>query len=256
MDSDAVSKAAESISGGRRAMKAAVYTGTRNLYGLMVPAVKSLICNSDVDEVWLLIEDDVFPHELPDVVNVRNVSGQTYFRADGPNMGSRFTYMAMMRAALAKEFPDYDRILALDVDTIVDGDISELWGLPLERGYYLAAAHEPVKTNLHGRLCVNIGVCLYNLAKLRDGMCDTAIGRLNSEPYRYLEQDVFNELCAGKILNISANYNATRFTARADNPKIVHFAGESEWGNKPLVKKYMRMSWNEALSFRGEHEKV
>ena len=39
-------------------IKAAVYTGTQNLYGGMIAAAKSLIANSDVDEVWFLIEDD------------------------------------------------------------------------------------------------------------------------------------------------------------------------------------------------------
>ena len=42
-------------------------------------------------------------------------------------MNSSFTYLAMMRAALAKLFPDIDRILSLDVDTIIDQNISDLW---------------------------------------------------------------------------------------------------------------------------------
>ena len=42
-------------------IKAAVYTGTKNLYKAMVPAVKSLVCNSDVDKIYLFIEDDKFP---------------------------------------------------------------------------------------------------------------------------------------------------------------------------------------------------
>lgn len=35
-------------------------------------------------------------------------------------MVSRYTYLAMMRAALAKVFPNIDTILSLDVDTIVN----------------------------------------------------------------------------------------------------------------------------------------
>lgn len=42
-------------------MKTAVYTGTKNLYPHMIPAIKSLLFNSDVDIIYLLIEDDVFP---------------------------------------------------------------------------------------------------------------------------------------------------------------------------------------------------
>ena len=38
--------------------RVAAYFGTRNLYGKMIPAAKSLMCNSNVEEICLLIEDD------------------------------------------------------------------------------------------------------------------------------------------------------------------------------------------------------
>ena len=46
--------------------------------------------------------------------------------------------MAMMRATLSKLFPNLDQILSLDVDTIIEKDISNLWNLNLD-DYYLAA---------------------------------------------------------------------------------------------------------------------
>ena len=58
-------------------MKVAAYTGTRNLYDGMLASVKSLILHSDVDKIFLLIEDDEFPYELPKCVEVRNISDQT-----------------------------------------------------------------------------------------------------------------------------------------------------------------------------------
>lgn len=233
--------------------KVAVYTGTRNLYSMMVPAVKSLICNSDVDEVWLFIEDDEFPekYQIPkDIVKVRNVSDQIYFDKDGPNMNSRFTYMAMMRAALAKEFPEYDRILSLDVDTIVTQNISQLWDLPLGNDYYFAAAKEESATDAHGYLYTNIGVCLYNLEKLRDGKCDEVIKALNTKKYPYLEQDAFNELCQDEIFELDPTYNSTPFTKIVDNPCIVHYAGQKKWSDKVLVRKYSDQSWKENLKYR------
>jgi lipopolysaccharide biosynthesis glycosyltransferase len=105
----------------------------------MIPAIKSLLINSDVDKIYLLIEDDVFPFDLPSNVETINVSNQKYFRPNGPNMNSHYTYLAMMRAALAKVFPDLDTILSLDVDTIVNQDISDVWNLPIEN-YYFAAS--------------------------------------------------------------------------------------------------------------------
>ena len=124
-------------------MKAAVYVGTRNVYGDIIPSLKSLLINSDVDKVYLLIEDDEFPYELPDCVETINVSGQPYFRHDGPNYSTiPWTWMTMMRAALWDLFPDLDVILSLDNDTIIDKDISELWDLPIA-DYYFSAARAP-----------------------------------------------------------------------------------------------------------------
>ena len=125
-------------------MKAAVYCGTRNTYDDMLPAIKSLVSHSDVDKIYLLIEDDVFPHELPDYVETINVSGQEYFTKDGPNYNNGWTYMVLMRAALHRVFLEHDTILSLDIDTIVAKDIFELWDYDIE-DCYLAAVKEPHK---------------------------------------------------------------------------------------------------------------
>ena len=217
-------------------MKAAVYTGTRNYYPYMIPAVKSLLAHSDVDEVYLLIEDDVFPYKLNEKVKTINVSDQEYFR-DGPNMNSRFTYMAMMRAALAFVFPSYDRILSLDCDTIVDQDISDLWDLPIEDCYF-SASPEYHKTTRDFMYC-NVGVTLFNLAKLRDGKAQEVIDRINTEHFDFVEQDAFNYLCQSFIYPMDGDYNACTWTTHTDHPKIYHFAGYRDWMGFPEVQKYL-----------------
>ena len=44
--------------------KVAVYAGTRNLYEQMYVCVKSLMANTIMDKVYLLIEDYEFPYEV------------------------------------------------------------------------------------------------------------------------------------------------------------------------------------------------
>ena len=234
-----------------RNKKVAVYTGTKNLYPDMVPAVKSLLIHSDVDEIWLFIEDDKFPYELPKNVKIKNVSDQKYFKPDGPNMKSKFTYMAMMRAVLYKEFPKLDRILALDVDTLVNDDISSLWDVDLGDEYYLAAVREPARS-WREDIYVNIGVALYNLEKLRDGTGDEVVKALNEGNYTYLEQDVFNQKCKGKILEIGSEYNATNYTEPTNHPKIVHYAGmkHEDWRKMPLVDHYYNVPWEDIFEYR------
>lgn len=224
-------------------MKCAVYAATRNMYDRLIPSLKSLLINSEVEKVYMLIEDDVFPGELPKEVECINVSGQKYFRGMGPNNVYPWAYMCMMRAALYKVLPDIDAVLSLDVDTIIDGDISGLWKFTLD-DYYFAAVAEPDRCE-EGKPYTNTGVALFNLAKLRDGKGDEIINALNWRRYFILEQDCLNELCRGAIGLLPSIYNASEFTAPCDNPAIVHYAGIRDWDDIPLVQKYKDIPWSE-----------
>ena len=202
----------------------AAWTGTRNIYGDMYTSLKSFLFRRAIDHAWLLIEDDEFPYELPACVSVRNVSRQAYFPPDGPNMSSHFTYMAMIRAALCHEFPELDTILALDCDVVALAGAAGIWSTEIGDNYYAAAQelhrHPGYK---------NIGVTLYNLAKLRDGKADEVIRALNTRYYRFVEQDAMNELCAGHIAELDGNYNACDYTEHKSVPKILHFAGRKDF---------------------------
>jgi len=236
-------------------MKHALYSGSRNLYGDMQTAAKSLIANSDVDKVWLLVEDDDFDFWLPDICEVVNVSGQEFFPQDSPSMKTPYSYLSLMRAALAlmPELSDVDRILSLDVDTICLRRVNEAWDMPIDDCYF--SASEEVVTHIKDMLYCNTGVALYNLEKLRDGRAQDVIDALNERLYPNIEQDVFSFMCCGKIHNMPSEYNVTRFTAPTNVVRILHFAGykASRWRKDDAVVKYRQMSWDDALR---QHEKM
>lgn len=231
--------------------KIVVYSGSRNIYPDMVTAANSLLTHTKVDKIYFLIEDDIFPYSVPSEVKTINVSNQTFFPPNGPNMNTRFTYMVLLRAALAHLFPQYDKVLSLDVDTIVIGDISGLWDYDLSE-YYFAACSEPpskkggkwpkdAKFYKNQDEYFNIGVTMYNLEKLRDGTADRNIQMLNSEWFYSVEQDTFNLTCGGKILEIPSDYNVNDIWSKpTDNPLIIHYAAVplDEWRREPLVAKY------------------
>ena len=233
-------------------MKHAAYCGTRGIYPDMEAAAKSLVANSDVDVVHFVIEDADFPSELPDIVQVHDVSGQTLFRPDGANMTSQYTYMAMMRIALCYVLPDVDRVLSLDSDAFAVRDVSAVWGLPID-DYYLAATHEWHRTH-NGLLYCNFGVVLYNLDNLRDGKADECISVLNARRYTWVEQDVGNYLCQGRIYDMPAEYNTNWWTNKdAPNPAIKHFAGvkRSDWVNETMVRKWRDMPCEQVMELHG-----
>lgn len=229
--------------------KEAVYTGSKNLYGDMQTAAKSLIANSDVDKVWLLVEDDDYDFYLPDICEVVNVSGQEFFPEDSPNMNSKFSYLSLMRAALAlmPEFSHLDRIFSLDVDTICVKDVSGVWDMPVD-GCYFSASMEPPSCYKNMLYC-NTGVTIYNLEMLRDGKAQEVIDALNWRAYPNIEQDVLSFMCQGRIHDMPSEYNATRFTKPTNVVRIQHFAGykASYWRNDSRVIEYRAMSWDDAM---------
>ena len=230
-------------------MKHALYSGTSNLYGDMQTAAKSLVANSDVDMVWLLTEGD-YDYWLPEgLFTVLDVSGQEFFPKGSPNMASQFSYMSLMRAALAlmPELAHVDRILSLDVDTVCVRDVSGVWDMPVD-GCYFSASREP-KMCYKNMLYCNTGVALYNLEMLRGGKAREVVDCLNWRRYPNIEQDVFSFLCQGHIHDMPSEYNATRFTDATNVVRIRHYAGvkAKKWRYEQPVVDYREMSWDEAM---------
>ena len=245
---------------GQATMKHAVYSGTRNLYPDIVPAVKSLIANSSVTDVWLLIEDDTFPYEMPDFVHFVNVSNQPWFPESCPNMKSQFTYMAMIRACYPEIFPDLEKVVQFDVDTICVDNVDYLWEVDLGE-CWLACAREylgkydPYKRGEY----YNVGVAVMNLKQMRDDHAQARlVGLINAEKLWCVDQDAFNKLTVpAKMAEIPTRYNECFVTGYTEEPAIVHFAGVPDWqGNvkvprREYIRKYREMPWEEVLRLHG-----
>ena len=220
--------------------KVAVYAGTRNVYHNMAVAAKSLLCHTQIDRVWFLIEDNEFPEELPAVIKTKNMRGQQWF-PEGPNTRKRWSYMSLLRLALHEILPDEDRVLWLDIDTIVNADITDLFETELD-GCYVAAAEEPIRSK-DPFLYFNAGVMILDLKKLRDGMADLLIRYVNRVDMRFPDQDVINLLCQGRIKPISPYWNSNKWIVEVSDPGITHFAADRNYEKQPLWQQYDRMEW-------------
>ena len=173
-------------------MRAAVYCGTRNVYQDMIPSMKSLLIHSNVEKIYFLIEDNEFPYKLPPEVECINVSNQQWFTVDNcPNMKNRCSYMVLLRVVFSKIFPNLDKILTIDNDTIVKSNVSELWDIDLGDNY-MAGVRDTEKFN-RNMLYVNVGVIIYNLKKIREDKKDEE-GKKIIDYIRLEmpEQDLFN----------------------------------------------------------------
>lgn len=232
-------------------MKEAAYCGTREIYDDMEMSAKSLVANGGIDKVHFIIEDSEFPRPLPEIVECHDLSGQTFFKPDGPNMKSKYTYMAMMRIALCKVL-DADKVLSLDADTIVRGDLGEIWEWQIDDCYFSACPEWHRSEN--GLDYCNFGVVFYNLEKMRDGKADECIDVLNRKWFPWVEQDVGSYLCQGRIHKMPYTYNACYWTNKdGTRGKITHYAGvpRDKWARRMLPRKYSEMSWDEAMELHG-----
>lgn len=240
--------------------KVVVYCGTKEVYVNMVASVKSLLATTPVDKVFFLIEDDVFPYELPPIVETVNVKDNGLFHPDGPNYANVWTYMCLMRTAFPQMFPQYDRVLSLDIDVVIMEDVSDLWDIDLT-DYYFAGVEEQGHTNQNEHeFYANFGVIMMNLKKLReDGIGDKLIEAVNTEHFVCPEQDAFSKYCKGHMYKLPNDYNVTVYSHITGEPmrdRILHYAGLKYWKHFGPVKKYFNLSWDEIgkLQERARHE--
>ena len=210
-----------------------VYALTRNLYPYLKMSLNSLLEHNDVEKVYIYAEDDTFPYKLPDCCEVINVSNQRYFWKTSPNMKSIYSYMAMMRITYADKLP-VDRVIQLDIDTVVCDSLQPLWEMDLD-GTWFAACHEYLGHHnpFNQQKYFNIGVAVFNLDQIRkDGKLKYMISMLNTRWLSCVEQDALNYFGnPEKVVELPIRWNECICTGFTENPAVVHYAGYRDWYN-------------------------
>lgn len=123
--------------------------------------------------------------------------------------------IVFLRYCLPRLLPQYDKILCLDIDILVQKDISELMNTDLE-GKYAAGvldmtAMETLKWHerLHLENYLNAGVLLLNAKRIR-GECleeKIFITRKEHPEYQCMDQDAFNVVCHDEVKCLSPIWN-------------------------------------------------
>ena len=122
---------------------------------------------------------------------------------------------ALRKFDLPEIFPDYDRILYLDSDTLVVGDLSRLSEFDLT-GVCAAAVIDPIASlrgyallRLGTSVYINSGVMLLNLERMRaEGIAEKLRTAKQREkiPF-YMDQDSFNIVLNEKLRLLPPQYN-------------------------------------------------
>lgn len=183
------------------------------------------------------------------------VSGVNLFTGNRPDI-SKEAYFRLLSPYVCDE---YDKLLYMDCDLIINEDISELYDLDIG-DYYAAAVRDTVgigiyNANIGNRHAYyddelefgdytdyfNSGVMLLNLKRLREwGDRQKYIDFMTSRDWQFHDQDILNIICRGNVMYLSPKWNCvaewkydkylpkelySQVKEAQKNPCIVHFAG-------------------------------
>ena len=166
--------------------------------------------------------------QLPRTIDY--ISAETYYRYLLPNL-----------------LPNIDKVLYMDADIIVNGDISSLYDTDISK-YYMAGGYDlyiddiKYKSKIgfeQDELYVNAGVLLMNLKQMRtDNIPQKLIDTTKNmaSKVKYQDQDIINIVCRGKILEFDSIYNYTSHNILKEKSKykhavVIHYTGP----NKPWL---------------------
>ncbi|MBP5359476.1 MAG: glycosyltransferase family 8 protein [Treponema sp.] len=189
--------------------------------------------------------------ELQDLFHLRDYySKETYYRFFIPNL-----------------FPEYEKVLYLDCDIVILGDISKLYNTELGNNYVAAASEEVMTefdvfgTYVEKALDVpredyfNAGILLMNCRLFReDKIAERFVDLLQRFKFRVTQdEDYLNVLCKDRVKMLDLGWNKTAFK----NPKfddanlnLVHYKiNWKPWHYKGV--EYEEYFWNYAKKTSG-----
>ncbi|WRD61865.1 glycosyltransferase family 8 protein [Helicobacter pylori] len=197
----------------------------------------------------------------------------------------RFSKMIMCRFFFASLFPQYDKMIMFDVDTLFVGDISESFFISLDDHYFGAVREKDLIAmnrnsakdlyELHQMRAKTIGVAdafpdLKEAQILFDNYFNAGFLALNLKSWReenlqnqlmgffllknekllFNDQDALCFVCRGRILELPYSYNAhPSFLDTPSFPSVKEARMLHFWGDKPwkLFSVIGAKKWHEAL---------
>ena len=261
-----------------------VYATNDNYAPYMSISIQSIIDNldnSNVNPIFYVFIDDSFSDKNIDIITkqVRNngyeikfLKANKFFDVNLKSNIDHISVQAYYRLAIPTLLSYYDKVIYLDCDTIVNGNIKELYNIDISK-YYLGGVIAPAFANkkhterlqIDTTKYINSGVLLINNRLLiKDKVQDKFLSVIGK--FACMDQDVINYVCYGKILNISIKYNLmtkyyykfmsylnegkytqSEYIKTVLNPFVIHYADKIKpWNDKnsPLSSYFFMYSLN------------
>lgn len=218
-----------------------VYSLTRNLYPVLLPSIMSVLEHNPDAKIYIMAETKTIPYDLPKQCEVIHVNPFDYLRIGNPNASNQFSFMAQIRSATSKYIHE-DRVIQLDVDTIVTDSLQPMWDMDLGTDLCAMCNEHQTAYRPYGDKYYNAGVMLIDLKRVREEKVDDAmIELLNRQKLPYIDQDAWNIVAKGRIKDLPIRFNESFATGITDAPAVVHYAGYAHhWLAAPRHEYYAR----------------
>lgn len=180
----------------------------------------------------------------------------------------RGNWNTYLRVFIPSLFPEFDRILYIDSDTLINGDISNFYNLNFDDNYFAASIDYAAKSkysNIESKEILdkgeyyNCGILLLNNSKLVEiNFTDQILSFLEKTKlkFRVADQSIINYLYYNKFKTVDIGYNFysslhyfnsiaskfvlgvdfTNYHKNKDEIKIIHFIGH--WFERPWFKTH------------------
>lgn len=177
-------------------------------------------------------------------------------RFDGLPLKHNISIETYFRLLLPSLLPDLERVLYLDCDILIKGDLLPFWETDLT-GYYAAGVNERdmLYRNPDYRrsigfadddVYINAGVCLFNLDQLRADDMERVLfeqAEALKDKITHQDQDILNITFKGRIKNLPATYNYTSYEREVDelpleDVVIIHYSWHKPWVTTMAVLPY------------------
>lgn len=207
---------------------------TRNMYPQLCTSIAMLLTTQPKPiKIYAFVEDNYMSSAMESVEFI-DVFNYKPLVNNNVNTGNWATYMTMTRCYFCDLLPNEDKVIYLDLDVMIEDDVSEFWNIDLQ-GKEVAGVvdtkfyqvHEvPYITNIDNY--VNAGVLLMDLKRMRENGTDKKmVTLLHTKPMYYLDQDCINLAC--DVLPVDCRYNSGYATTVSDNPLIHHVIQKKPW---------------------------
>lgn len=231
-------------------------------------AISSMLANASRQcEIYLLVADDVNNEDKElmqqlavchnaaiEFISVGDIFDNTYSVRG-------ITKATYFRLLIPWILPKHDKVIYLDGDIVVTGDIAELYDYPVDDSNLIYGVRTPgFSTNkkirneisekgLDFKEYVNAGILIFNSRKLREEDFKPIFMSHIDKKYSFQDQDILNITCRNRIGHLPLKFNfigiirpqikepflgmglatSNQIDDAENRPVIIHYAGAKPW---------------------------